>query len=64
MFLCEIIVDGIIIQKPTPYPSLKEIAKDLELSCSQIYDIYEGRTTKKYLSRIMPKITIKRFIAL
>ena len=60
MFLCEITCNDIVIQKATPYPSLKEIAKDLEMSNGQIYDIYEGRTIKKYKSRIMPKIKITK----
>ena len=60
MFMCEIVCNDIIIQKPTPYPSLKSIAIDLQLSTSQIYDIYEGRVSKKYKSRIMPKILITK----
>jgi preprotein translocase subunit SecY len=46
--------------KPTFYQSLKKIAEDLELSSNQIYDIFEGRTTKKYMSKMMPKISIKK----
>lgn len=60
--MCEIICNDIIIQKPTPYPSLKAIALDLQLSTNQIYDIYEGRVSKKYKSRIMPKILITKGI--
>jgi len=60
MFLCEITCNGIVILKATPYPSLKSIAKDLELSTNQVYDLYEGRVLKKYKSRIMPKIKITK----
>ena len=58
--MCEILCNDIIVLKPTPYPSLKSIALDLQLSPSQIYDIYEGRVSKKYKSRIMPKILITK----
>ena len=60
MFMCEIKCNEIQILKPTPYPTLKSIANDLELSIYQIYDIYEGRVSKKYKSRIMPKILITK----
>lgn len=60
MFLCEIYCNDIQIQSPTPYPTIKSIAQDLELSTNQIYDIYEGRVSKKYKSRFMPKIIIKK----
>jgi hypothetical protein len=61
MFLCEISCNDIKIQEPTPYPTLKSIAEDLELSPNQIYDIYEGRVSKKYKSRFMPKIIITKW---
>lgn len=61
MFLCEITCNKITIQKPTPYPSLKSIAEDLELSTNQIYDLYEGRVLRKYKSRIMPQIKITKW---
>ena len=61
MFLCEISCNDIKIQEPTPYPTLKSIAQDLELSTNQIYDIYEGRVSKKFKSRFMPKIVITKW---
>ncbi len=61
MFLCEITCNDIQIQEPTPYPTIKSIAQDLEMSPNQIYDIYEGRVSKKYKSRFMPKIKITKF---
>lgn len=61
MFLCEIYCNDILIKEKTPYPSLKSIAEDLELSTNQIYDIYEGRVSKKYKSRFMPKISITKW---
>tara|TARA_R110000765_G_scaffold425814_2_gene539683 strand:+ start:276 stop:473 length:198 start_codon:yes stop_codon:yes gene_type:complete len=60
MFICEIYCNGIQVLTPTFYQSLKKIAEDLELSSNQIYDIFEGRTTKKYASKMMPKISIKK----
>lgn len=60
MFICEIYCNQIQVMKPTFYQSLKKIAEDLELSSNQIYDIFEGRTTKKYKSKMMPKISIKK----
>ncbi len=60
MYCCEVKCNGITIVPLTPYVSLKQIAEDLELSVSQIYDIYEGRTTKKYRSKVMPKIYIRK----
>ena len=61
MFLCEIYCNNILIQEKTPYPTLKSIAEHLELSTNQIYDIYEGRVSKKYKSRFMPKIHITKW---
>ena len=60
MFVCEIYCNGIQVLPPTIYPSLRKVAKDLELTTNQIYDIFEGRTIKKYASKMMPKIHITK----
>lgn len=60
MYICEIHCNDIQVLPPTKYKSIKDISKDLELSTNQVYDIYEGRTTKKYNSRMMPKISISK----
>lgn len=62
MFICEIFANEIQLLPPTKYNSLKDISVALELTTSQVYDLYEGRTSKKYNSRFMPKINIKRFV--
>lgn len=60
MFMCEVYCNNIQVLPPTIYPSLRKIAEDLELTTNQVYDIYEGRTIKKYSSKMMPKIRISR----
>ncbi len=60
MFVCEIYCNNICVLPATIYPSLRKVAEDLELTTNQVYDIYEGRTIKKYASKMMPKIRITR----
>jgi len=60
MFVCEIYCNNICVLPRTIYPSMRKIAEDLGLTTNQIYDIYEGRTIKKYASKMMPKISITR----
>ncbi len=60
MFICEVYCNGVQVMPPTAFSSLKKIAEDLEMTSNQVYDIFEGRTIKKYNSKIMPKIRINR----
>ena len=41
------------------FTTLKEIAKECEMSYYQICDLYEGRVGKKYKSKYMPQIKIQ-----
>ena len=41
------------------FTSLKEIAKECEMSYYQICELYEGRVGKKYKSKYMPQIKIQ-----
>lgn len=60
MFICEVFCNDIQVMKPTAFSSLRKVAEKLELTSNQIYDIFEGRTIKKYSSKIMPKISITK----
>ena len=64
MFICEVYCNNIQVMKPTAFPSLRKVAEQLELTTHQIYDIYEGRTIKKYSSIMMPKISIVKSLVL
>ena len=60
MYICEVYCNGIQVMPPTAFTSLKKIAEDLEMTANQVYDIFEGRTIKKYASKMMPQIRINK----
>ena len=55
---CEVFTNGKCVFEKKQFTTLKEIAKELEMSYYQICDFYEGRIAKKYQSKYMPKILI------
>ena len=58
-FTCEIHCNGNCVMEEQIFTTLKEIAKELDMTYYQICDLYEGRIGKKYNAKYMPKIKIK-----
>lgn len=58
-FTCEITCNGNVVLPLKRFTTLKEIAKECEMSYYQICDLYEGRIGKKYKSKYMPQIKIQ-----
>ena len=57
-YRCTVTINGHILMPLTEFRTLKDIAKELGMTYSQISDINIGRVTKKYNFKYMPDIRI------